>query len=90
MGSFDTAGNCCPVKPALCSFCEQRSATAYWTITVELQVCAHCAVTTLPALIADAIPVGTGKQPHTSLAAVQASFWRALALRLNRLYSDPL
>jgi hypothetical protein len=81
-----------------CSFCGAPP-TAYWSTIVEegsggyVETCPRCALSVLPALIADALHLlpagGTAPPADEALREIEAAFWRALALRLVRERKEP-
>ena len=67
-----------------CTLCGQR-ASAVWSDDGAVYVCHQCAVDRLPALIADAISLDSADPRGRAVSVwrqVEATYWRALALRL--------
>lgn len=66
-----------------CDHCGSR-ATAYWQGERTINICACCATSQLPCLIADAVPVRVESDAFRFIEIVTAKFWRSLALRFIR------
>lgn len=67
-----------------CFHCGREAHAVWHGNTDSVQVCEHCALTVLPALIADAVharSMGTvGFENH--LKGVEGAYWKAVAARL--------
>lgn len=69
-----------------CSVCGSKAWTGCWSATDLVQICRRCATHVLPALIADATwyPSWTAVTAAHDLARIEAVFWRAQSLNLQR------
>ncbi|MHC4405409.1 MAG: hypothetical protein ACYTG0_37660 [Planctomycetota bacterium] len=69
-----------------CANCNQP-ATAAWRGNHTFGICPECAVDVLPALIADAVSIGSAHVYHNASRAIDSvvcRFWRAMACRIAR------
>jgi hypothetical protein len=73
----------CGLADGKCSICGEASA-AFWHGDSVIEVCVHCALTILPALIADAVPVNESVTPYSSVSDIEHAFYRAMSIRLWR------
>ena len=68
-----------------CTLCG-KPATAVWHGDGTIAVCPDCAVTVLPALLADSVSIHAGTtsadQVKRTIERAEAVYWRAVALRL--------
>lgn len=70
-----------------CSFCLERTATSMWTMKHgdNLFCCTSCAVSILPAFIADSIPKKTSRMIlNWYVEKAVAAFWKAMAIRFTK------
>jgi hypothetical protein len=73
-----------------CSICESQYIAAYWVGSKRIIICRQCALTILPALLADALVGEHGDGPGAlgqlfrCLETVQKNFWKAVASAVHR------
>jgi hypothetical protein len=69
-----------------CVICGGSDWAAMWMGAEHVHVCGSCAITTLPALIADALwrPHLTDREVVDHFKTIECQYWRAIALAVLR------